>query len=75
MRGEQVGQAEARCGGGQGRLPVRFQAQVARRVGAEQSDQDLRHDPAADRAQAVAAAAVLGLFEDVEPERGAVRPA
>jgi hypothetical protein len=32
--GEQVCEAEARSGGRQGRLPVRFEAQVAGRVGA-----------------------------------------
>jgi hypothetical protein len=59
--GDQVGQAIARSGGGKGRFPVRFQAQVAGRVGAQQPDQDLGHDPAADWSEPVAAPAVLGL--------------
>jgi len=42
----------------QGWSPARFAVQVARRVGAQQSDQDFRDDAAADRAQAVAAAVV-----------------
>lgn len=43
-------------------------------VGADQADEQLRDDRPADKAQPVAVGAVLGLLEDVEPQRGAVRP-
>src|SRR5689334_25165003 len=71
---EQVREAESRAFRGQGGLPVRLEAEVARGVSAQQSNQDFRHDATADRAEPVAAAAVLGLLQRVVPQWSAVGP-
>ena len=73
---EQVGQPEpSRLGGGEGGPPAGVDGPVGLAVGVDDADQDLAHQPAADRAQALAAAAVLGLLEQVEPERRLQPPA
>src|SRR5215218_5810848 len=73
---EQVGQAEpARLGGGEGGAPARVDGPVGLAVGVDDADHDLADQPAADRAEAFTAGAVLGLLEQVEPERRLLIPA
>ena len=55
-------------------LPGGIQVQVRVGVLLQQTDEDLGHDPPADRAQLAALADDLGLLQDVEPQRGLAAP-
>ena len=59
---------------GRRRLPGRIQVQVRVGVLLQQADEDLGHDPPADRAQRAALADDLGLLQDVEPQRRLAAP-
>src|SRR5919108_379558 len=72
---KQVGQAEGRARGRQRGAPGGVDRPVGLAVGVDDPDQDLADDAAADRPEPLAAAAVLGLLEDVEPQRRLQPPA
>jgi hypothetical protein len=60
--------------GWQGRPPGRIVAEIRLGVAADDADDDLGDDAAADVTEMVASAADRGLAEDIQPERRFVLP-
>src|ERR671915_2011820 len=73
-RDQHVRKLEALPARGQRRGPVGLTRAVRGGIGVDDSDQYLGHDPAADGSEPLTVASVLGLAQDVEPERCLAAP-